>query len=441
MSGHVPGGAVPGAVADQLSLRRSNLSRVLRSLAADGPRSRARIADDTGLTKATVSSLVSELIARGLLREGPLVRAQIGRPASLVEVRGAGAYGVGIEVNVDYLAVTTVDLAGEVVAAERVPLETRSLAPDDVFDEISRAVRRRTGGRPAGSHLAGITVGVPGGVDRDRGRLTYAPNLGWSDVGVLDALRARLGEDVPLRLDNEANLAALGEFRAGASAGTPDLLLLTGEVGVGGGVITGGQLLRGAKGYSGEVGHMLVDPAGTVCACGRRGCWETVVGLGALLRAATAGGPTDRDRVLLDPRAGLDDRLDELVRRAQRGDPRTLQALDELGRWLGTGASLLVNVLNPSVVVLGGFYAPLGPWLLDSVRTQLAQRVVAPEAGGCRVETSVLGFSAAVRGGALTALEAVFDDPTSVAAAGPPAPPASGSGPPSHSSRLSFAGT
>ena len=399
-------------VADQLSLRRSNLSLVLRHLSAAGPRSRARIAQETGLTKATVSSLVGELAERGLVRDGDLERGALGRPGYQVEVRGSGACGIGIEVNVDYVAAMVVDLAGRVVSSERLSLDGPRVGPIGVLDQVARLVERCCDvGAAESGHVAGVTIALPGGVDIEQGTLTYAPNLGWREVPVVTALAERLQRGVTLRVDNEANLAALGEYRAGSAAGTPDLLLLTGEVGVGGGVIAGGRLLRGGRGYGGEVGHMLLDPKGEICGCGRRGCWETLVGLGPLLRAAA--GPGDP---LRDPTTDLDRRLDELTRRATALDARTLAALEQVGTWLGIGASLLVNVLNPSVLVLGGYFARMGPWLVEPVRRELTGHVVAPAAGGCRVEISTLAFSAAVRGGALTALEAVLDDPTSVGA-------------------------
>lgn len=404
-------------VADQLSLRRSNLSVVLRHLATAGPRSRARVAQATELTKATVSSLVGELAERGLVRDGERERGTAGRPGHLIELRGAGAFGVGIELNVDYVAAVVVDLAGHVVSSERLSLDAQRVGPVAALDEVARVVERCLDVVAAeAAHVAGVTIALPGGVDVDRGTLSYAPNLGWREVPVVTALAERLGRKVTLRVDNEANLAAVGEYRAGTAAGTANLLLLTGEVGVGGGVISGGRLLRGGRGYGGEVGHMLLDPVGQVCSCGRRGCWETVVGLGPMLRAAA--GPGDP---LLDPTTALDQRLGELARRARAQDARTLAALEQVGTWLGIGASVLVNLLNPSVLVLGGYFATMGPWLVGPVRRQLEERVVAPAAGGCRIEISTLGFCAAVRGGALVALESVLDDPTSVTVARRPA--------------------
>jgi predicted NBD/HSP70 family sugar kinase len=195
----------------------------------------------------------------------------------------------------------------------------------------------------------------------------------------------------------------------GPEARTPDLVYLTGEVGVGGGVIVAGQLLRGNGGLSGEVGHMSLGDPDRVCGCGRRGCWETVVGLAALLRDAA-----DPDDPVRDPARDLETRLAEIERRAADGDARTLAALSRIGTALGTGAALLINVFNPAAIVLGGYFAVVGRFLTEPLTAELRSRVFGPDLAGARVVLSTLGFTAAVRGGAHVALESVFDDPTLV---------------------------
>lgn len=401
-----------GERADQATVRRSNLSLVLRRLRDGGPRSRAGLSAATGLNKATVSSLVAELVARGLVRDGAVLRhGGAGRPGLAVEVDPAGACGVGLEVNVDYLAAVALDLHGQPLVEQRVPLDVAATPVAGALDALAalardtlRAATRRT------RHVAGLTVAVPGLADVDAGVLAVGPNLGWRDVPVAAELAARLPDlPWPVRVDNDANLSALAEHALGAEAGIADLVYLTGEVGVGGGVIAGGRLLRGSEGFSGEVGHLPLDPEGRTCACGRRGCWETRVGLGALLRAAAAD-----DDPVADPSLDLERRLAELERRALAGDRRTVAALAEVGRHLGAGAAVLVSLLNPRVLVLGGYFARLGPWLLDEARAELSRRLYAPDVTHCRIALSTLGFTAAVRGGALVAVESVVADPTRV---------------------------
>ncbi len=393
----------------QGQVRSANLAAALACLRDGGPRSRARLAADTGLTKATVSSLVAELVERGLVAEGAVHRpGSVGRPGTLVELDGRGVCGIGVEVNVDYLAVLALDLAGEVRWESRVALDVPGLRPAEVLARASAMVSDARAGGAVGA--VGVTVAVPGGVQGAVVRT--APNLpGWVGTDVAAGLG---GLGLPVTVGNDADLSALAEVSAGPHAGVPDLVYLTGEVGVGGGVVTGGQLLRGSTGLGGEVGHLALTPGDAPCGCGRRGCWETVVGLAALLRAAADPGDP-----LRDPGRDLEDRLADVLARAHDGDARTLEALAGIGTGLGVGAAVLVALFDPAVVVLGGYFAVVGEFLLDPLRAALAQRVE----GADRVALSTLGFTAAVRGGAHVALQPVFDNPTTVAPPRPPNPP------------------
>ena len=226
-------------------------------------------------------------------------------------------------------------------------------------------------------------------------------------------MRTLLGDPgYPLLLDNEANLAARAEVETADRAGVDHLVLLTGVVGVGAGVVTAGQLLRGVRGFAGEVGHLQLDPGGRRCGCGRRGCWETVAGLNALL--AAAADPDDPVRDPLDRRRTAAGRLLTGPGRGRRR-PHPRRAGPRPRGWLGIGAGILVNLFDPELLVLGGYFARLGPWLAEPLAASLPDRVFAPASGGCRVEPSSLGFTAAARGGALEAMSRIFDDPTAVA--------------------------
>jgi predicted NBD/HSP70 family sugar kinase len=397
--------------ADQATVRRSNLGLVLRHLRDSGPRSRARIAQDTGLNKATVSSLVAELTDRGLVSAGDVDRAgSVGRPGLIVHLDGTTVCGIGVELNVDYAATLVLDLRGEVLFEHLIALDVPALGPDATLDAVARLVGEAVDAATArGATPVGLTVAVPGLVRSVDGVATYAPNIGWHDVPVLEGLRDRVDLDCTIRVENDANLSAIAEWSMGSEARTADMVYLTGEVGVGGGVIVADQLLRGAGGLSGEVGHTSLGNPDMVCGCGRRGCWETVVGLSALLREAA-----DPDDPVHDPARDLETRLAEIARRADAGDERTLAALDKVGTALGNGAAVLINVFNPQVVILGGYFAVLGRFLTEPMTAELRTRVFGPDLAGARVILSTLGFTAAVRGGAHVALESVFDDPTLV---------------------------
>ena len=399
-------------LANQRAVRRHNLGVVLRHVSEHGPRSRATIALETGLNKTTVSSLVTELIGLDLLVERGLEqRGTVGRPGQVVELSGTGVVALGLEINVDYLAVRALDLTG----AER----HRSLEVRDNRDVAVAAVLDRLGALASaaleevhgeGLRPVGATVALPGLVDAATGALLVAPNLGWTGVPVVEELHERLaGPPFPVAADNEANLAALAELWEGTARGLSDVLYVSGEIGVGAGIIIGGELFRGAQGFGGEFGHMTIDAAGRACACGSHGCLETVVGLEALLEAAGLDG---REAATT---TGSGEPVAALAGRARMGDERALAALRDAGRWLGIGIASAANLLNFQAVVLGGFFAGLATWLAAPIAHELDMHVLASDWGVPRLLPSTLGPEAAVRGAAALSLRRVLADPASVA--------------------------
>ena len=392
----------PTAPANQRSVRRHNLGVVLRHVADHGARSRAAIAQETGLNKTTVSSLVAELIEFGLVRETELeLRGTVGRPALPVELSGRRVVGLGLEIGVDFLAVRAADLGGAERHGALVTGDNRGRPVDAVLDELAAlAADALAALREADLLTAGAVVALPGLVD-STGRLLVAPNLGWNDVAVPDLLADRLGAPpFPLRADNEANLGALAELWQGAGRRLGDFLYVSGELGVGAGIVVGGELFRGAHGFGGELGHVTVDAEGELCACGSRGCVETRVALGALLRAAG-----------LDPGAGVE----ALAERAEAGEARVLEALALAGRWLGVGVASAANLVDPRGVVVGGYFATLAPWLAPGIEQELRARVLSSRWGIPEVVTSSLGAGAAVSGASALALRRVYADPAVVA--------------------------
>ena len=400
------------APARQPSLREHNLALVLREVAAAGPVSRARIAAATGLTKATVSTLVDTLLSAALVTElGPHAAAGVGRPGSALALAG-DPVGIGLEINVDYLATCTVDLSGTVRRRE---LVAEDLAGPDLDQVLARACAALQSAlddaRRGGDRLAGVVVAVPGLVENATGVVRLAPNLGWRDVPLIAELGRRVDLDgVPVRLDNEANLAALGELWCSGRLG-PDgaplesFLLVSGEIGVGAGIVLEGRLFRGLRGFSGEIGHLPLSPDGPPCHCGGRGCLEQYAGQGAILRRAglqeVAGTTTGRP-------GGP---VERLLAAAQAGDGRVVDAVREAGVALGTGIAAAVNLLDIRTVVLGGLYALLAPWLIEPVQDQLARRVPASAWAPTSVLVSGLGADGAVRGAATRAVRGVIDDP------------------------------
>jgi predicted NBD/HSP70 family sugar kinase len=391
--------------ARQSSLREHNLALVLGRVAAAEGLSRARVAAATGLTKATVSSLVDTLIEAGLVAEAGLdAGPRVGRPAAALALSPSGPVAVGVEVNVDEVRACAVDLAGAVLIRERVLGDLRGLPVPAVLDRAAGVLRRVTAEATAGGRrLAGVGVAVPGLVEAGAADVRVAPNLGWREVSVLPELRrlAALGDGVPLRLDNEANLAALAELwrgghRDGAGRLIDTFVHVSGDVGVGAGLVVHGELLRGRHGFAGELGHVPVPGSEAPCACGARGCLEQVAGQEAIVRAAG-----------LPPGAGVD----VVVAAAAAGQPAALEAAASAGTALGVVLAGVLNLLDVDVVVLGGGYARLAPWLAPAVTRELRARVLAVGAREVTVLPGRLGADAAVLGAAGSVVRAVLAEP------------------------------
>ena len=248
----------------------------------------------------------------------------------------------------------------------------------------------------------GLGLAVPGVVRRADGLVHFAPNLGWRDVPLGRLVAERLHSSLPILIANDADLGALAEHTWGAGIGVDHLIFLSGDVGVGGGLIIDGRPLVGAAGCAGEVGHVQVNPEGVLCRCGAIGCWETEIGGPALLRRT---GRVDKS---YRPEA-----VTRLLRLASSGDRQALAAVEDFGRWLGVGISGLVNAFNPQRVVLGGFLGTMWPLVERVVDEELFVRVMAPSLEAVEILPAQLA-DAPLLGAAELALTRVLDEPTLV---------------------------
>lgn len=371
-------------------LRRQNAALVLRSLRQLGPATRAELAQRTALAKATVGVIVAGLEAAGAVTEAVTTEPRggaRGRPGRPVTLRGDRWVGLGLEVNVDYVAAVVLDLAGEVCRSE-----TRAVAGDDVLDDLVRDVVGRC--RADGQQVVGATVAVPALVRGDNRTVAWAPNLGVTGDALATRVEALVG--APVRVLNDANCAAYAESHHGAAVGAAHALYLTGTVGIGAGIVDRGELVRGATGFAGEVGHMPIGDSSARCGCGRQGCWEASIGLHALL--AAVGMPE------------LDTPLESAVAVAERAaaDPGVRAVLTRVGEDVGLGLSMLAGVLDPEVVVLGGYFVPLGELVLGPARETLDRRLASAAQARPELRLSTLGIQAAALGAAEQAFADVF---------------------------------
>jgi predicted NBD/HSP70 family sugar kinase len=306
---------------------------------------------------------------------------------------------IALEIAVDSLAAATVGLGGRVFDLVRVDLPRGRSSVVDIAAELADLATTVRGRLPASASIVGVGVAVVGVVRRSDGMVSMAPNLGWRDEPLGEHLAAAIELDVPIAYANEADLAALAEHRRGAARGIDDVVLVWGSVGVGGGLIVGGEPLTGVAGYSGEVGHLPVNPDGLPCRCGSLGCWETEVGTSALLRRAGRS-----------PESGHDG-FDAVLSDAEAGAPVALAAFAETGRWLGIGLAGIINILNPELVVLGGRLATSHPFIRSTLEAELDRRVLRASRRIVRVVTTSLGADAPVLGAAELAFEPLLADP------------------------------
>ncbi|MGZ8648026.1 MAG: ROK family transcriptional regulator [Solirubrobacteraceae bacterium] len=389
------------------ALRRLNRLRVIHALRDQGLISRAEIARRTGLSRSTVSSLVADLQADGLVVErgepGAAHGTQGGRPPILLSFDSSAGAAVGIDFGHSHLRVAVSDLSSRILAERALPLDTDHAAEEglDAAAELVGDLLAQAGIDE--SQVIGAGMGLPGPILQESGVVGSSAILpGWVGVAAGDEMRRRL--DVPILVDNDANLGALAEAAFGAGQDATDLIYLKVASGIGAGLLLNGRLYRGTGGLAGEFGHFLVDPNGLVCRCGNRGCLETQAATGALVE-------------LLRRSHGEDVTVQRMLDLARAGDTGCRRVIADAGRAIGRAVSMLINVLNPELVVVGGDLADAGDLLLDGVRDSIARATLPSAAEAAGVVTGVLGDRAQVLGAiALVISEADRAFPTRLAA-------------------------
>jgi predicted NBD/HSP70 family sugar kinase len=369
------------------SLRRLNRRRVINALRDHGMVSRAEIARRTGLSRSTVSSLVSELQSDGLVVEreepGAAHGEQGGRPPILLAFVASAGAALGIDFGHSHVRVAVSDLSSNILAERSAPMDIDHAAHEglDVALELIGEALDEAGVER--SRVIGAGLGLPGPVDQIDGVIGSSAILpGWVGVAAGEEMRRRL--DVPVSVDNDANLGALAELTHGAGRGASELVYLKVSSGIGAGLILGGRLHRGTGGVAGELGHILVAPEGAVCRCGNRGCLETAASTGALLEMLR--------------RSHGELTVAEMLRLARDGDLGCRRVIADAGRVVGSAVAVVLNLLNPQLLVVGGDLAEAGDLLLDGVRSSVRLAALPAAADAAGVVAGVLGERAQVLG-------------------------------------------
>ncbi len=337
------------AVLQRVNGRRSLLQQIRRA----GRSPRIELADQTGISRATVTTITAELLQSGLIeevardgRDGGDSDARRGRPRVDLKIRGAAHLVAGVKISARTMSLVLLDFEGGELAAVEIGLPQQVFSPDDLAQAIRMALADLTGsaGRRL-TEISGVGVGIAGVVQATSGLVHWSPSLSQRNVEFGAVLTAALG--APAFIDNDANLVAVAEKNFGLGQAHSDFIVVTIESGVGMGLVIGGELYRGARGCGAEFGHTKVHLDGALCRCGQRGCLEAYVGDYALLREAlTLPG--------IDPHATSGERIEQLLGAAKTGDATARSIVERAGRMFAMGLANLVNIFDPQLIILAG---------------------------------------------------------------------------------------
>lgn len=341
---------------NQQVVKKNNKALVLQLIIEKEPISRADIAQVSGLNKTTVSTLVTELLEEDLIFEsGPGVSSGGRRPVILHFNKDAG-YAIGVDIGVNYVLSVLTDLKGNILIEKNQTVTRTSYAT--IMSVVQGMIQSLIAEMPKSRYgIVGIGVGVPGIVNNE-GAILLAPNLGWSNIQFKEDLEKLY--NVPVIIENEANAGAVGEQQFGAGQDQDNILYISAGIGIGVGIIVNKELYKGKNGFSGEMGHMIIDMNGKRCNCGSRGCWEAYASEQALLEMA-------------DSRV---ESLDELIQLAKNGDKKAKELFETIGNYLGFGINNIINTFNPEQVIIGNRLALAKEWIEAPIRNTVEKHTL-----------------------------------------------------------------
>lgn len=407
--------------ADLRLMRELNRLLILNCVRVSGPITRVAVAHQTGLSRTTVSSIVDELLADNLLVEGQTVDAAPtgGRRATLLHFNADAGYVIGVDLGRSHLTLLLTNLAGQIIARRSGGFDA-SLGPEICLQQVIASLMDFTAEQHIGWHqIIGVGLGIPGPLDAASRMLVRPPRMpGWDHFDIRTVMERAC--KTPIYLDNDANMGACGESEYGAARNVENMAYVKVATGIGCGLIMNGDIYRGSGGSAGEIGHVTVDDNGPLCDCGNRGCLEAVAGGAALVLDAARGmrgahadahGAEDCDDC---PEERLAETLDvaDVVRAAVAGDPAARDAIERAGYHIGIALAGLVNIFNPSLILLDGSVARSGELLLAPIRQAIVRRSLAASSSAIRIELALLGDNAIGLGAVATVIEAAFGPPS-----------------------------
>ncbi len=388
---------------DRSDIRRMNAVSVLAQVREGGAQSRAQISEKLGLTRATVSKIVTDLLNADLVKETEYLGGGAGRPGLQVEFNADSGCVIALEMDLDRLTLLLSNAGKETLYSKEVPFPLGM--PMEACLELAEGLVKDALSKGLGSHgrCFGICLAWAGLVNREEGELAYGPTFGWANVPVRARWESKF--KVPVHVENEAHAGAMGAHHSGAGKGRRNLIFLSQGVGLGAGVIVDGVLLRGKQGFAGQVGHTQFASNGITCTCGKAGCWVTEIGAAAVVRKLEAAGKT----------FGADDKagtgwIEQIVEEAGETGSDARAVLKEVGFQTGLGLAKLVHTFNPSTIIIGGRLAKLLKVVENSILDGLGEGVLPQMKELLDVHISDSGEDQ-LNGCLDTVLESVMKDP------------------------------
>lgn len=388
-----------------------NMSVILRIVRDRGPISRAEIAKLTGLNPATVSSNVGNLMERGVVRELGIGASSGGRKPMLIELNPEAYYVIGVDMGTSDVSTGITDLDGRIQCKRTLPFGGMS-RPQDILAIMKRSIRETIDASGI-SHdkLLGIGIGVHGLVDPDMGVSLFAPAFQWENLQIAEPFAAEF--DLPVLIDNDVRAMALGEKWFGQAMRVSNFFFLNIGTGVGSGIYVNGELLKGAHFGAGEIGHIQVVEGGERCFCGKCGCLSTLASGPAIEKRAKQAIEAG-ESTLLSEMCGNEPAMitGEMIHQAAvQGDPFSCKLLDETGRWIGGALSLVVNLLNPEMVVVGGGVSNGGDYIFQGMKEVVNERAMKNNVQKVLIQPTGLGDDCGIIGAATLILRNLFSNP------------------------------
>lgn len=369
---------------NSIQIRKWNLSRILQVIRKQGPVSRIELAAITGCSIGTVSNHVRTLIAKGLVIETEKGVSSGGRKPVQLMINPDKAYTFSIEIEVNQIKVVMFDLEIKVAMKSIIPITHKDSYTDtiqQIFSEMDRMIEKKN---LKLANLLGIGVAVPGLIDKVKGILEFAPNLGWQNVHIATIFKQKY--DLPIVLNNEAKAAAIGE-RGFIYPKINNMVFVSINEGIGCGIFINGNLYRGASGNAGEFGHITIDTSGPVCHCGNRGCWETVASESYIV-----------NKYLELPGSNKLLTKKEIYQLGKNGDQRVIELFTETGRNIGIGLVNIINGLSPELIVIGGGIVEIKDYIYKEIIRKLEESALSVCYEKTEIKFSKLGGLAAVYG-------------------------------------------